>query len=232
MFGNYVLENYRGAPIYSICSNCYSRNYRRYMCSFWRRTLPEHVGKCESENGCNYHFSADDYYKLLPFDAGEYVEKSFSKNYKNNLYLYLKNSYGEAKANLAMNMYIVGTCSDNKYPGGTVFWYKDRNDKIREGRTIMIDKDTGEGKGRNYVSSTLRMEMFSSESYLFGEHLLNQFPEKTIVIVEDEITAIKASCEYSDYIWVSAPYSRKINNIEMFGLGERKVIYEPKTWRN
>jgi hypothetical protein len=64
---------------------------------------------------------------------------------------------------------------------------------------------------------------------LFGEHLLNQFPNKTIGIVESEKTAIIASAFLPDLIWLATGGAENLNKEKVALLSGRNVILFPDT---
>ena len=81
--------------------------------------------------------------------------------------------------------YNIGTSS--RYNGGTtVFWQIDTNNKVRTGKLIKYNPSNGKRikNNTNWVHSVLKISNFNLKQCLFGEHLLNQFPNKTIGIVE------------------------------------------------
>jgi hypothetical protein len=135
-FRFHLQKYHRGSKI--TCPACGRKAcFTRYVDEEAEIHFPEHVGKCDHENRCGYHFSPKDFFnespdaKLLlksainshalpitikPMPVISYidpliVEKSLSHYEINPLYIYLTSILGETKAKRLMERYQVGTSS-------------------------------------------------------------------------------------------------------------------------
>ena len=64
------------------------------------------------------------------------------------------------------------------------------------------------GGGINWIHSIMKKRQLLPEDYnlvqcLFGEHLLRIYPDRIVVLVESEKSALIASGVYPNYIWLA-----------------------------
>ena len=109
----------------------------------------------------------------------------------NNLVQFLVNRFGQKETEDAVRHYFIGSSSWNN---ATVFWQIDQNNRIRTGKIMQYNKETGKRIKEpiskiSWVHSRLRINDFNLAQCLFGEHLL-QDTTKIVAIVESEKTAI------------------------------------------
>lgn len=129
--------------------------------------------------------------------------KSLSKSNRSNLITWLQSLYPEHKD---FEYYL----SESKHwPGAVVFWYVDINQNVRSGKIMHYSPDTGKRTKDpkpliTWVHKVLKLSDFNMSICLFGEHLLRIHPESPVCIVESEKTAIIASIEYPEFIWLAS----------------------------
>lgn len=124
----------------------------------------------------------------------------------NNLIHYFRSRFGNDVTEKLIALYHIGT--SKKWPGATIFWQIDQQAKVRTGKIMLYDADTGKRVKKPYdhifwVHKALEQEDFNLKQCLFGEHLLCQFPGKPVAIVESEKTAIICSVFLPKYIWLA-----------------------------
>lgn len=195
--------------------------------------LPVHVGMCNRRNTCGYHYAPKQYFKdnnitptksflqNLPekpqvktktsFIPEEIFEKSgseFQDPLSNKFIKWLLINYSLDKVNDVLTKYQIGT--SNKWPGAVVFWQIDQDLNKHTGKIMLYDPLTGKrikvpSSHITWAHRVYNLPDFQLQQCLFGEHLLSerQNDGKTIAIVESEKTAIIASIEFPDYIWLS-----------------------------
>jgi hypothetical protein len=73
----------------------------------------------------------------------------------------------------------------------------------------------------------LKIPNESIDKCLFGEHLLNQFPEKTVAIVESEKTAIIASLFFPNFIWMATGGISNLSYNKLKALIGRSIVLFP-----
>src|SRR4029079_1865334 len=96
----------------------------------------------------------------------------------------------------------------------TVFWQIDYDHEIRTGKLIAYDSRTGK-RIKKYLSTSNGEKVdalmihktinkdFSHQLCFFGEHLLSEYPNKPVAIVESEKTAIIASLYMPQFNWIA-----------------------------
>ena len=99
-----------------------------------------------------------------------------------------------------MEDYRLGATRD----GAVIFWQIDRENKVRTGKVMQYNpgdghrvKD-GQTSAVNWIHSILKRQRVLAEEWqlsqcLFGEHLLNVYPDKVAVLVESEKSAVIGS---------------------------------------
>ena len=247
----YILQPYTGRNSRFTCPKCNKPNQlTRYIDSETGEALANYVGKCNRIDKCGYHYSPKQYFsdngikpertevlsKQLqsPIKQASYIDTEIFqrtlKNYdKNNLLIYLSSFFDVKQINRITNMYNIGTSS--RWNGGTtIFWEVDVNGLVRTGKLIKYSNDGHRIKGKNnWVHSVLNINDFNLKQCLFGEHLINKFPDKDIAIVESEKTAIIASIFQPSLIWLASGGAEGINTEKVKPLEGRNVILFPDT---
>lgn len=136
------------------------------------------------------------------------LRKSLNHYDRNNLYLFLRRCFGDNLAKYISARYLLGT---SKYiDGSSVFWYIDSTGKVTDGKIMYYDDPkTGKRfKGEkvnnkpavNWAHSLLKLPDFKRKHCFYGEHILRVEPDKPVLIVESEKTALIASVFFHDRI--------------------------------
>lgn len=246
-----MLEKYSGINSRHSCPNCQkAKTFTRYINPITKEHVSAEVGKCDRIIKCGYHYSPKQYfthknipYKPITLPSGFEPEvikppsfipdrflKSSQKAYpKNNFAIYLDAQVGEQKRKEVFSQYHIGT---SKYwAGATVFWQVDNKGKIRTGKVMLYDKHTGKRipKHVTWAHKFINDPHFRVGQCLFGEHLLNQFPQKPVAIVESEKSAIIASIFYPQYVWLACGGITQLSITKCLPLKDREIILLPDT---
>ena len=162
----YTLEPYKTPKSRYACPECNHRNktFKRYIDTQTDQYLADHVGRCDREDQCGYHYTPRQYFAAnahhtpipaLKVRPSKPADKGFNciaadllndslaqKAYiDNNFILFLKDVFGWAKAIKAAGRYKIGTAKH--WPGATVFWQIDTKGRVRTGKIMLYDKSTG-----------------------------------------------------------------------------------------
>ena len=214
------------------CPKCERKAcFTRYVDEQGEITFPSHVGKCDHENSCGYHFTPKDYFKDNPqvsisgspakpkvqgivqdkdeipsFIEADIMQQSLKLYDSNPLYTFLARTIGKENTDKLFALYKVGT--SRKWNGATVFWQIDTFGKVRSGKIMLYDANTGRRVKEPHahvcwVHSELKKQGFKLQQCFFGEHLLPLYPDKRIFIVESEKTAIIAAHFIPDGLWIA-----------------------------
>lgn len=136
--------------------------------------------------------------------------RSLASLERNNFAKFLRSKFGQETADAALTRYCVGTSRHWGNAGATVFWQVDILGKVRTGKVMLYDPNTGkrdksENRKPNWVHTLLKLPDFHLQQCFFGEHLLSSEPGKVVAIVESEKTAIVASVYFArnSYLWLA-----------------------------
>lgn len=221
-------------PQYGICDNATKCGYKLYPTS---DLLPD---------GTPVLIDSKDMMPEFLFEQEEYqascipayqVIKYLSKYNENKLYRYLTTLFNEKDVLDAMYKYRVGTMDYYKWKGCMIFWQIDRDYVVRTGKIMEYHENTGKRvKGDSSPDGTPHVAFFHCREYpdfnlsqcLFGEHLLNEYPEEQEVnIVESEKTALICHIKNPNKIYLSVGGIQNIREKTMRVLSDRKIIFHP-----
>jgi hypothetical protein len=238
-----------------LCPACQKKRFVRYYDFEKKQYLSESVGRCDREVKCGYHYSVTEFFKdqhregrgnaFKPFlkkteDAYKTLEPSciandtFRKSLihynKNNFISFLDRLYDKEQIAYLIDEFKIGT---SKYwPGSTVFWQVDNKGKIRTGKIMLYDPQTGKRVKREvaciqWVHKILKLENYNLEQCLFGLHQLPKAKTKPIAIVESEKTAVLMTGFYPAYCWMATGGLSNLSYSKIKVLAGRKIILYP-----
>ena len=168
-----------------------------------------------------------------------YVEKS--KSVQSNFFCFLStllgNYYGSKSQevlNRLLDEYRLGATRD----GAVIFWQIDKNSNVRTGKVMQYNPEDGhrikteQGASINWIHSILKKQKVLPEDWqlsqcLFGEHLLSLYPDKVVVLVESEKSAIIGSSIFSDYVWLATGGKSQMKEDKLRVLSGRTVLLFP-----
>lgn len=202
-----------------ICPKCNKRTFVKYIETEIKNYLNDEFGRCDRESNCGYHNnpkgelnnSFEVKYIAPPepsFHNYDLVSLSRRNYEQNNFIQFLKSIFTNDEVESIILKYLIGT--SKHYNGATVFWQIDNNEKVRHGKIMLFNSETGKRKKRengnsyiNSVRSILKLNDFIINQCLFGLHLINESNQNTIAVVESEKTAVIMSIFKPNYIWVA-----------------------------
>lgn len=231
MTHRFILEPYKGVASRHTCPECnQKRCFSRYVDTENAITFPDYVGRCDREQKCGYHFTPKEYFERNPdrkevlqektyfaptvtpslptsYIDSQLVERSMSHYSENKLFQFLSSQFGEPQTLELMKRYRVGTA--NHWQGSTVFWQTDAAGRVRTGKIMLYNPQTGKRVKEPHTHITWAHSLLQKESYnlkqcFFGEHLLRKDNSLPIGIVESEKSALIASSYLPQYLWIAS----------------------------
>lgn len=229
----FILEPYSGIGSRYQCPapDCKKgKTFSRYIDTETGEQLPDHVGRCNREINCSYHYTPKQYFddtgqpfeseskpfkpvratarpepKPVSFIPTEALKGSLKGYEGNHLATYLNSLFCEDITSQLIGRYFIG--SSKHWAGSTVFWQIDSQGKVRVGKIMLYNPTTGKRvkKPYNHITWThkaLKLPDFNLKQCFFGEHLLKD-KTKPVAIVESEKTAIIASQYLPQFIWLA-----------------------------
>ena len=256
----FILEPYKGVSTRHTCPNCHrQRCFSKYIDTEMQIQFPEYVWRCEHEQKCGYHCTPRDYFQQNPYEKDKFAEKENSfrsyapikeaqpvatsymdldivnqslRGYSaNKLFQFLSTQFGETETLNLMKRYKVGT---SKYwDGATVFWQTDNQSKVRTGKIMLYNSETGKRIKEPYnhvtwVHSVLHKDGYNLKQCFFGEHLLSEDKSRPVALVESEKTAIIASYYLPQFLWIASGGKNGCFNVNSLSvLAGRSVVLFP-----
>jgi hypothetical protein len=133
------------------------------------------------------------------------IKQTVKKNGDNNFIRFLRSKFADDFVDRAIAEYFIGT--SKHWPGATIFWQVDNDMKVRHGKIMLYDSETGKrSKTRfNTVRNILGLQDTDEklQQCLFGLHLATVHKKKSIAIVEGEKTAVIMSMIFPEYLFMS-----------------------------
>ncbi len=212
------------------CPQCRQKRFVRMMDFTTNEYLPDEVGRCDRESSCGYHMTAKQYFEsigkgykpqikeveakieVVDFMQLDYVKQSMKEFTKTNFATWLISLFGETIAEKALLQYFVGRSKiDNNR--ASIYWRIDKEGKVRTGKIMCYIPETGK-RNKDAITTWVHSQKKPNGDHLFtqpynyklcffGEHLLDENPEKTIGIVESEKTAVIASIFLPGMVWLA-----------------------------
>lgn len=257
----YTLQPYKGRNTRYTCPQCGHKNvFVRYIDNTTGEHLAEDTGRCNREQQCGYHMppsfevkNQKEKRKIIftnpkkqilhtksyqptnqPVNKSTSQLKAIFKNSlccypQNGLAQYIYHTYGWQAMERVLDAYRIGSHTD----GSTIFWQIDAQQRIRSGKLIQYDAQTGHRiKGTNtppvrWVHSLHKLQGFTLHQCFFGEHLLKGNRRLPIAIVESEKTAAIASIRMPQYLWLATGGIRNLSVEKCSVLKGRQIILFP-----
>lgn len=255
----YQLQPYKGMPTRYSCPNCrHRKSFTRYIDTDTGQHIATHVGICNRKDKCGYHYTPKQFFALgivaavskFPFGRApkrkpkpeveyfinpEFVESTYTDYGQNNFVQYLIARFGFNEAEKLVGAYRIGT--SGHWFGATIFWQIDTHNRVRTGKIMLYDKQTGKRVKQpfNHITWAHALALktapadiaYTLNQCFFGEHLLITSPYKPVAIVESEKTAVIAGALMPAFIWISCGSLEGLNLNKCKILQNREVMLFP-----
>jgi hypothetical protein len=167
---------------------------------------------------------------LIPASLVDESMKNYDRNY---FVLWLINLLGKENSNMLVSEYKIGT--SDKWYGACIFWQIDTRFQVRTGKIMVYSPDNGKriqqptrnGTPITWLHKTLNINDFNLTQCLFGLHLLNKYPEKTVAICESEKTAIVASYYLPQFVWLATGGAHMLTLERLKPLSDKRIVLYP-----
>lgn len=166
---------------------------------------------------------------FLPEDL---VAKTVRLNPVSNFLAFLYRIFDADTVQMLVDRYRLGVTRD----GAAIFYQIDLEGRIRTGKIIQYNPETGHrikdaSVPVDWVHARLKKKGLLPESWtvrqcLFGEHLLAQYPDALVCLVEAEKTAVICSAFCPKFIWLATGGKTQLGD-RLDVLKGRKVLVFP-----
>ncbi len=147
--------------------------------------------------------------------------------------------FDDALKRKVLEEYYVGATEKDIVVGGqnrgkaAVFWMIDEQMRVHDAKLIAYNPDGHrvEGWGNSMRSICEKRkrgpQLEQTEKVLFGLHLIDRYPEKTIYIVESEKSALICACRYPEHLWLATGGCGNLQASKLKPLMNRKIVVCP-----
>lgn len=220
------------------CHKCFQKSFNKFIGKNDVYLGPKY-GVCTNTR-CGYQNfpkSLSKEWAIEKFDRGSVnldkslLQSSMNNCLETNLAKYLMKYISQDAVLGLLNKYNVGKSTYGNQ-NHDVFWRLNSDSELINGKIIKFNQYDGKVSG-NYKPNWFYAFLHGIDSFqycFFGEHLMKQYPNKTIAIVEDEITAIICDYFWPEYVWIA---TGKIDDVDwkdeyfLSVLKSRKVLLYP-----
>jgi hypothetical protein len=219
----YTTELFKGSKKF-LCPSCGKRKFVPEVCFGTNDFVNEDiVGRCDGENKCGYHYTAKQYIidhpekqtRISGFTKPEvkvenvepqfihikYIEQSMKGFNQSNFAVFLQVLFGKEVGNRLLIKYFVGR-SRNDNGKACVFWQIDEQENVRYGKIMCYNALTGKRR-KDIQPIAVPVKPLNYLQTFFGCHLISEYPERAIALVESEKTAIICSFFMPQYNWLA-----------------------------
>jgi hypothetical protein len=158
----------------------------------------------------------------------KYLLQTISK--PSNFLTFLFDNFPKEDVERVIKDYFIGGAMDN----GVVFWQIDSSFRIRTGKIMQYNPQTGKRvkSGVSWVHSELKKQNLLSDDWqltqcLFGEHLLIKYPEKPVMLVESEKTAIIMSLYEPSFNWMATGGLNNLTENKIYPIRKQQITAFP-----
>ena len=157
----FTLQKYCGPSSKYSCPSCnQQKRFTRYIDTQTGEHLPDHIGRCDREDKCGYHYTPKQYFdetkseqqntfqfnrpytqikkiepkKPIDYLPQEILERSTENWEQNNFSSFLIQLFRYEIAKEICDLYLIG--NSKHWKGATVFWYVDVELKIRQAKVM------------------------------------------------------------------------------------------------
>ena len=213
------------------CPSCHQpKCFTPYIDTWDEIQLPDDVGRCDHESKCGWHYSPKEYLQDNPSFKSAWSSSTIRREVRklpelptlympqdlmldslkgyerNSLFVFMSGIIGKDQSLEIFKRYNVGTAKI--MAGSTVFWQVDCQGRIRTGKVMLYGNDghrvkEGGSAKLTWVHVLKKQTGCQMRQCFFGEHLLPHFPNRTIILVESEKSALIASHFFPNYLWLA-----------------------------
>ena len=131
-----------------------------------------------------------------------------------------------------IQQYALGATKD----GAVIFWQIDAHGKVRTGKIMRYNKETGhrikEAGSIQWVHTSMKKKGLLPAEWeltqcLFGEHLIAMHPDRLICLTESEKSAIIAAGVYPQFNWLATGGKSNMSMEKLAALRGKQVIMFP-----
>ncbi|TXD45757.1 DUF6371 domain-containing protein, partial [Polaribacter sp. IC063] len=140
-----------------VCPKCNKKTFVKLVEFKTGNYLSDEFGRCDRETNCRYHSTPKSEFKnfyevkyIAPAEPSLHdynLVIQSGRNYKQNNFIQFLNSvFTIDEVKNAVSKYLIGT--SKHWNGATIFWQIDENEKVRHGKVMLFNFETGKRQKR------------------------------------------------------------------------------------
>lgn len=144
---------------------------------------------------------------------------------------------GDCAHRLRLNADILQSIYEDYYLGATqagyvVFWQIDEQQRVRTGQIMQYTADGNRNGYHNWIHSILAAKgqlpkKFQLQQCFFGQHLLPNYPDKQVCVVESQKTALIMAALHPEHLWLATCGCSGLNREKVECLRGRRFTLFP-----
>ena len=214
----YHLQKYSGTATRHECPHCHDlHSFARYV-DERGNYIANNVGRCNREDKCGYHLTPSEFFgdkgvsytptihvAPKPLPPTDYIPEEMmvrTLTTDNAFLRWLTRYFSLSDVAQAVERYRIGDAKGGK----VIYWQIDKEDRIRTGKIMLYDSETGHrvknvSGSFDWVHGRVKSPYQLSQC-LYGLHLVKK-STTPIAVVESEKSAIIASLTIPEFTWVA-----------------------------
>lgn len=220
------------------CPRCGEKRFKPYIDVTTNNVISTDCGRCDRESSCGYHKpprelgNFSDYHKptrrrnktteskeidyrikeIKVIDFSDITNLRTAQDLQSEMFFgFLRKTFSLLEANVAIDLYQLGSYNNSYGNRYCAFPYIDTEHNLRNIKVIQYGEN-GKRMKHEFASYFL---IKGADLCLFGEHLLSQYPEKPVCIVESEKTAVIGSIIYPENLWLATGGSNMLRRSDI-----------------
>ena len=219
-----------------ICDGCGKKTAVQYIESD-TGNLVSGAMRCDREQSCGYHKKPESndvifipksevITKEINYIPLQTLEDFYLLDKKHNLVTFLSTKFSKNQIHATKQLYFIS----EHHKGETIFWQIDQLERVRSGKIMEYNPETGkrlkDAEGRSQIR-WVHKQPFNLKQCLFGLHLTKEDKIKTIAIVESEKTAVIMSMFEPEFLWLATGSKNGFKLEYLAPIKLRKIIAFP-----
>ena len=228
------------SPLVGICNRAIKCGYHFPPKQFFENNPSDNEFSHTNQSANDYFNLQNQFKEITPIKQINkiYLKKTFGK--ESNFLTFLKNTFPEDVVEQVILDYFLSGTKDKS----VIYWQIDLQGRIRTGKIMQYNPQTGrrikseklkvksEKPSISWVHSNLKRKGILPNDWqltqcLFGEHLITKYPQKPIMLVESEKTAIIMTCFYPCFIWLATGGLQNLKKEKIYPIRKNNIIAYP-----
>lgn len=209
------MQRFSLGKLIAVCPRCGRRTFKPYIDNATGQPLDAACGRCNREVNCRYHLPPSQWFAAgghaapapggwtppppPPPDFVTLPRQNVERLHDDTLFNFLCRHFERERVADVFQRYHVTHAY--WHGGATTFPLVDAEGHCRSAKLMRYGTDGHRLKGDNpafnvtWLHTILRLKPFNFRACFFGEHLAAAAPEKTLIVVESDKTALIMACD-------------------------------------